>query len=201
MAHQQFPRHSSLLSRLIDKSLAWGASGAAIIPAAQIIVQEDLAALCRTCPNRGLAPSCPPHVKGPAQFRKWAKTCEHALFFSIEVETAMLVSASRNDIFQILHDLCASLETEAKTLGFKDAKAFAGGSCKSVFCGDRPGCIVLEKNGDCPFFDRARPSMSGFGIDVAALIKTAGWEKESFLEKKGLSKQDLSGIYGLLLLG
>ncbi len=113
----------------------------------------------------------------------------------------MLVSASRNEVFQVLHDLCAGLETEAKQLGFSQAKGFAGGSCKAVFCNDRPCCPVIKDTGDCPFSDRARPSMSGFGIDVADLIKTAGWEKESFLEKKGLPEQGLSGIYGLILLG
>lgn len=199
--HEQPPPDSGPLSLLIDKSLEWGASKAAVFPAFRIRIREDLAGLCRTCPNRGLAPSCPPHVGGPARFRQWVKTCETALFFSIEVETSLLVSASRNEVFQMLHDLAAGLETEARRLGFSRARAFAGGSCKSVFCNDRPGCSELESPGSCPFSDRARPSMSGFGIDVAGLIKTAGWEKESFLEKKGLSKEKQSGIYGLILLG
>jgi predicted metal-binding protein len=188
-------------SRLLDKSLAWGACKSALVPASKIMTRQDLADLCDTCPNQGLAPSCPPQVGGPVQFRQWQSTCHHALFLSMEVETAMLLSASRSDVFQMLHDLCAGLEAEAKTLGFSKAMAFAGGSCKAVFCSDQPNCMALKHTGDCPFPDRARPSMSGFGVDVAALIKTAGWENESFLEQKGISKTQHSGLYGLILLG
>jgi predicted metal-binding protein len=68
------PDQKQVLERLTRKAMALGATACAIIASKDIQVKDSLAALCNgeyTCPNYGLAASCPTHVKGPAEFRKW----------------------------------------------------------------------------------------------------------------------------------
>ena len=186
---------------LVDYALSHGASRAVVISGNLIRVREELAALCKTCPNHGQALSCPPHVKGPDTFRQWIKPGSRALVLKIDVAAEILMSTQRHEIYRALHDMAAELETEAKKLGFSDARAFAGGSCKTIFCSSHPDCRALDSSELCRFPEAAKPSMSGFGIDVAALIDSAGWGKESFLENQGLPASDTAGIYGLVLLG
>jgi predicted metal-binding protein len=192
-------------AHLVSSALEMGASLAQILSSSRLDLREDLAALCRTCPNHGLALNCPPHVGGPARFRQWLQAYGRILFFSIEVETALLLTSQRQDIFRVLHEMSAALEREAAAKGFPKSRAFAGGSCKSVFCSSHNICRALGPEGRCRFPDEARPSMSGFGIDVAALIQAAGWEKQPFLENGGndstVPSSRLSGIYGMVLLG
>ena len=62
------------LADLKQEAIRFGASDSAVISSGDIRVEDDLAALCNgeyTCPNYGLAASCPPHVGGPGQFKKW----------------------------------------------------------------------------------------------------------------------------------
>ena len=62
------------LERLTQEATRLGATSAAIISSKEIQVKDNLAALCNgdyICPNYGLAASCPPHVEGPTEFRKW----------------------------------------------------------------------------------------------------------------------------------
>lgn len=205
-------RPNTSRSTLKETALGLGASKASILPSSLIRIRQDLADLCGSCPNRGLARSCPPSVQGPAQFTRWISDYDLALFFCIDVETTLLLSSQRLDLFRILHEITADLEAEAGRCGFSRAMGFAGGSCKAIFCNDHPECSALKAPDRCRFPGRAKPSMSGFGIDVAALIKTAGWEKSSFLEgvnttegsapppPEPAGEKDLSGIYGLILL-
>jgi len=61
-------------THLKQESIRFGATDSAVISSSDIRVDDDLAALCNgeyTCPNYGLAASCPPHVGGPGQFKKW----------------------------------------------------------------------------------------------------------------------------------
>ena len=56
------------VEHLIQEARTLGATSSAIISSKDIQVKDHLAALCNgeyTCPNYGLAASCPPYVKGP----------------------------------------------------------------------------------------------------------------------------------------
>ena len=187
-------------ARLIVRAFHHGATDAVILPARGISPEEALAGHCREpkCENYGLSMSCPPHVQGPAVLRKWLQDFSRALFFKIEVPSEVLYSHERLEVFELLHTTAAAVENQAQAMGFTRARAFAGGSCKKIFCGNTPGCRRLSKDALCRHPDRARPSMSGFGINVGKLITLAGWEAEPL--GKGRSGSESAGVYGLVLL-
>ena len=67
-----------------------------------------------------------------------------------------------------------SIVKRAKEMGHKNARAFVSGGCKKLFCAEHPTCTVLDGE-VCRYPHRARPSMSGYGVNVTKLMKTAGW--------------------------
>ncbi len=154
-----------------------GATAAVVIDAAAIVLSEDLAALCNpgACEHCGQAPSCPPVIGGPEDFRQRFAGFSAAIVMRVDVPTEMLLSSQRREVMCLLHVVAAEVERAAVALGWPDAAALAGGSCKFLFCHDEAGCSVLENRGDCRHPDTARPSMSGFGIDVTRLMESAGW--------------------------
>jgi len=194
--------NSQALSELTKGVKNLGASRAVIIPAKKIQVEDSLAALCKSpgCPNFGQSRTCPPSVPGPGIFREWQAAYDHALFFTIEVPVDTLMSSSRKSLYQLLHEIAAQTELKAGEFGFSRARSFAGGSCKSLFCSDKKECKGLIHPSLCRFPDKTRPSMSGFGINVAGLIKTAGWKKDKALAGEKTEDSDMAGIYGLTLV-
>ncbi|MCG6911007.1 MAG: DUF2284 domain-containing protein [Deltaproteobacteria bacterium] len=92
------------------------------------------------------------------------------------------------------------IERSAVAMGFPRARSYAGGSCKELFCPDRAECRVLAATGKCRNPDHARPSMSGFGIDVAALFKTAGWEMSWIMDAEGALLSKMANVSGLVLI-
>lgn len=172
------PNSPNGISELIERARLAGASDAAVIDAGDIIVEEDLANLCREprCQNYGLSPSCPPHVAGPAGFRKWLAEYRQALVIKIDVPSEVLLSSERREVMQLLHEIAADIELAAVKMGHIQSRAFAGGSCKTIFCREQPDCQVVDQGGKCRNPLKARPSMSGFGINVSRLMQAAGWD-------------------------
>jgi predicted metal-binding protein len=170
-------RVSSLVGGLVDLAMKAGATGAGIVDCRDIVVDDDLAQFCRHpgCENFGLCANCPPHTAGPAGFRKLLEDYRFALFFKIEVPAQALLSDRKGEVFRTLQTLAATVEQSAIHLGCTKAKAFAGGSCKTIFCGHHLRCRVLDGL-KCRYPDEARPSMSGFGIDVSRLMMLCGWQ-------------------------
>ncbi len=181
---------------LIGLALRMGATSAARIPSRDISVSDDLARLCLEprCPSYGLSASCPPHVSGPDGFRKLLEGFEHAVVFKIEVPSEILLSSGRNEIFRLLHDIAAGIESAAREQGHRRARGFAGGSCRRLFCAEERECRVVGEGGTCRHPDRARPSMSGFGIDVARLMAAAGWPMNRVEAKGGPALGTVSGL-------
>jgi len=91
------------LKALIEYANNSGVTAAAIISTADIVVEENLAAMCREprCENYGLSKSCPPHVSGPSGFRKQLKNFTQAFVFKIDVPSEILLSNERREIFQL----------------------------------------------------------------------------------------------------
>ncbi len=166
-----------VLRELVESARRFGASDATAVSITDISVEDALANLCREpqCENYGLSAGCPPNVSGPSGFRELLKTVEHVVVFKIDVPSEILLSNERRDIFRLLHEVAAAIEQAAIDRGYPNSKAFAGGSCKQIFCYNHPLCRVLAKGGQCRNFRLARPSMSGFGINVSKLMKAAGW--------------------------
>ncbi|BBO86090.1 hypothetical protein DSCO28_66560 [Desulfosarcina ovata subsp. sediminis] len=193
---------SNLLKTLTQLAYDHGASAAAVIRCQSIPVKDHLADLCKPpgCPNYGLAASCPPHVGGPQRFREQLTRFEHAIVFKIDVRAADLMGAARPDIFRTLHRIAATIEQAAVARGCKDACAFAGGSCKELFCTDHPSCRVVQENGPCRYPAEARPSMSGYGIDVFGLMAALGWPQHRIGDNNHSDDGPTGSIAGMVLI-
>jgi len=191
------------LEQLTQEAKRLGATSAAIISSKEIQVKDDLAALCNgeyPCPKYGLAASCPPWVGGPAEFRKRQAQSKYAITVKIELPTSVMFSDERNGVMQLLHQIVSAIEQKAIEMGCKNSKGFAGGSCKKLFCDDQETCCVVSENKSCRHIDVARPSMSGFGINVTQLMLTSGWPAQKAENKKSSDKEDTSWVAGLILL-
>ena len=160
------------------KQLAFrlGAGAVGIIGAGDVPVDDDLANVCREtpCEAYGLSPSCPPHVSGPAGFRKLIRKTRHAVVIRLDVPSSIMFSNERNEVMQLLHEIVSGVERAAVRMGYTESKGFAGGSCKKIFCREHAACRVLSGEGECRNPQYARPSMSGFGINVLKLLQKAG---------------------------
>ena len=67
---------------LKKEAITLGASACTAISSKEILVKENLAALCNgkyPCPNYGRSSSCHPHVKGPAEFREWQAKSQYSI--------------------------------------------------------------------------------------------------------------------------
>lgn len=191
------------IEQLTREAKKLGATSSAIISSREIQVKDNLAALCNgeyICPNYGLAASCPPYVEGPVEFRKWQAQSKYSIIVKIELPTSVMFSNERRGVMQLLHQITAAVEKKAIETGFKNSRAFAGGSCKELFCEDQEKCCVLTENKPCRHIEFARPSMSGFGIDVTQLMKSSGWSALK-ADKSNLSdKNAVSWVAGLIML-
>jgi predicted metal-binding protein len=190
------------LTHLKQEAIRFGATDSAVIASGDIRTDDDLAALCNgeyTCPNFGLAASCPPHVEGPEQFRKWQEKSRYSITVKIELPASVMFSDGRKEVMRLLHQVVAGVEKKAIEFGFSQSKAFAGGSCKPLFCEENKTCRVLADKLPCRHMDEARPSMSGFGIDVIQMMNTSGWPIVKTKENKG-GPEDSSWVAGLVLV-
>jgi len=86
------------------------------------------------------------------------------------------------------------------TLGFTESIGFAGGSCKPSFCHDHLYCRVTEDGGECRHPEHARQAMSGYGVNVGKLMKSAGWSTDLFTSGGDGETEQLSWVAGLVLL-
>lgn len=136
----------SRLDEFIALAISLGAGAATVVDAEDILVEDDLANLCREarCPNYGLSPTCPPHVEGPEWLRRYIKKTSFALVLEIEASQENTYPDRRREIGQLLHFIVVQLEMTAREKGFPDARGFAGGSCKNLFCYDHAHCRVLK---------------------------------------------------------
>ncbi|MFO7963152.1 MAG: DUF2284 domain-containing protein [Desulfobacterales bacterium] len=191
------------LNGLIRLALSSGASEAKIISPYDIPVDERLAEFCNPsqCESYGLSPSCPPHVSGPSGFRILQQNALFALVLRIAVPSSALFSAERREVFSLLHESTAGIEQTAAEMGYPASKAFAGGSCKKIFCNDHPVCRVLSEGGRCRYSQHARPSMSGFGIDVSELMTICGWPSNIDIHAPEAKSDPMSWVAGLVLIG
>ena len=185
---------------IVRFALSKGASNAHAVASADILVEEKLAKLCATCPSHGFSPSCPPHVSGPAGFRKLQKQLPCAVAIRLVVPLSALFSAEKQGLGRFLHELTSGIEAYAVGMGYTDSRAFAGGSCKSIFCRDHSDCRRLS-GGLCRHPEHARPSMSGFGIDVLDLMKKCGWPAGFGGTKTTDGGESMSWLAGLVLIG
>ncbi len=190
------------MEELIALACLAGATEVRMVSPAEIVVEEALVQFCSEprCENFGLSPSCPPHVAGPAGFALLRQKSRSALVVRLEVPSTVLFSSERKEVMCLLHEIVAGLELQAIALGYIGSKAFAGGSCKDLFCHEYHSCRVLGEQGNCRNPRRARPSMSGFGVNVRKMMEAVGWTtaKDS---SGGISKVEaMASVTGLVLI-
>ncbi len=192
------PEKNKLLIQMAHDA---GAVEATIISTKDIIIEDELAHLCKDpgCENYGLSMSCPPHVSGPSGFRKLINNYDKAIVFKIDAPYDALFSNERNDWFRLLHEIASGIEHGATSMGYKEPKAFAGGSCKQIFCSLYIDCEVVARNGKCRNPESARPSMSGFGINVKKLMEAAGFTMDDS-EDQPNHKPSIGTLSGLVLI-
>ncbi len=192
-----------ILEKLVRSAICLGASDAEIISSADISVENDLPNFCNGdpgCENYGLSPSCPPHVPGPSAFREWQKKSEYSVVVRIDIPSSIMFSDERREVMQLLHEIVSGVEHKAVEMGRVGSKAFAGGSCKNIFCYDRPECRALSDHAECRNPLSARPSMSGFGINVAELMKSAGMTAEKANFRDASDRESMTWVAGLVLV-
>lgn len=191
------------LKDLVRLALDSGASKAAVISTDQIAAEEHLAELCRKpkCKNFGLSLSCPPLVSGPSGFREFLKDKNHAIVLRIDLPSSVLFSDQRREIIHLLHELVSDIEKKAVNMGFRNSKSFAGSSCKQIFCRDHEKCGALSEHEECRYPETARPSMSGFGINVSRLMTAAGWSSKMNARNAGGDEDSMSWVAGLIVIG
>jgi predicted metal-binding protein len=179
-----------------------GVSDAAIISVNDIIVDISLADKCQEprCDYYGLSKNCPPNTSGPAGIKKILETFSQAIFLKIDVPSNILYSSENREIFQLLHEISAKLERTAVKFGFTNAQAYAGGSCKRIFCYNNNECLALSEKHKCRNFKYARPSMSGFGINVAKLFETTGWTMTWITGNNDSTETKMGSVCGLVLI-
>ena len=188
---------------LVRLSISLGASDARRIASRDIVVEERLARLCREpqCENYALSPSCPPHVAGPSEFRRLQTSLSDAIVVRIVVPAVSLFSDENRGIMRLLHEIVAGIELEATKMGYGGSRAFAGGSCKRIFCHSHPECQRLTEDGECRYPHMARPSMSGFGIHVSELMSSCGWPHDIRVRETDAIEGSMSWVAGLVLIG
>ncbi len=179
-----------------------GATKAKRLPPESVCVEDRLAEFCQDpkCPHYGQSISCPPYVSGPEGFRRLLQSCQHAIVIRIEIQSSSLHGSDRPEVMRLLHEITAETETEAKRLGFTESIGFAGGSCKESFCHDQLNCRVIAERGECRYPDHARTSMSGYGVNVGELMKSAGWSTNLFTVNDHDEPDQLAWVAGLVLL-
>ncbi|MBM9529489.1 DUF2284 domain-containing protein [Desulfoprunum benzoelyticum] len=187
---------------LINEASLAGATEVRRLAPGDIVVEKQMAAYCREpgCPNYGQSLSCPPHVAGPAAFAALQARSRAALVVRIEVPSAVLFSEERREVMRLLHEIVAGIERSAIARGYTGSRAFAGGSCKDLFCFDHPECQVLSQNGPCRNPEAARPSMSGFGVNVARTLENAGFTEPDKTRPAVQGHEAASWVAGMVLI-
>ena len=190
------------LNKLVETALSLGASAAKVLPSTEIISEERLANFCiePRCPAYGLSASCPPYVAGPEGFHQLQHTHQDAVAIKIDVLAAALFGDDRPLVLRVLHEVVSGVEHEAVRLGYSQSQAFAGGSCKQIFCSEEADCRKVSQ-GICRHPEIARPSMSGYGIHVAKLMESCGWDTKMITHDTQPEEGTISWTAGLVMIG
>jgi predicted metal-binding protein len=184
------------LERYRQLALELGASGAAIIPASDVTVDERVRLKCLVprCLRAGETPNCPPYAPDVDLVRRALSRFSWAILFKCDVEPieeyapgSGTTKAERRRVLsfhQQSGEVVCALERQAYKDGYHLAMGFGGGSCKDYLCQGLI-CQFLD-SGRCRFPHRARPAMEAVGIDVVDLINKVGWEAYALLDDLSL---------------
>ncbi len=154
-----------------------GVSDAKLVGIDRITVEDHFRHLCEEprCPNYNTSINCPPHSMTPGRFRDHLKGFIHVLAFKFDMPMEAVQTPNRREASLLLHETTAAVENQAKSLGFERASGYSSGGCKKTFCFGHSDCAALQEGGQCRHPDKARPSLSGMGVNWHKLSKSLGW--------------------------
>jgi predicted metal-binding protein len=171
---------SSNLKNLCKFAVENGAVDAKEIKPASVVVEHWVLLKCKFgCGSYDSTRACPPHLPSPEEFKIVLSEYKSALMVKF-------VAPSGKAGFKLSHDVMPKLEREAFLMGYYKAFASAAGPCQ--FCEE---CTPQ----DCKNFKLSRPSLEGFGVDVYATARKAGFDIEVRKDKT-----EMGTYYGLLLV-
>jgi predicted metal-binding protein len=180
------------LARYHKLALDWGASGAAIIPANEVSIDERVRLKCFVprCLRAGETPNCPPYAPDLDLLRRALIRFSWAILFKCDVEPIEAYTPGSGstkaekrrtlDFHKLSGEIVYKLERQAYEDGYHLAMGFSGGSCKDYLCQGLI-CQFLD-SGRCRFPHRARPAMEAVGIDVLSLLNKVGWQAYALLD-------------------
>ena len=182
------------LERYRQMALDLGASGAAIIPADWVNIDERVRLKCTVprCNRAGESPNCPPYAPDLGLVRRAVARYSWAILFKcdVDIETHRprhgKAEGEQPEVFNFHksgNDLVAALETQAFRDGYHLAMGFGGGSCVDYLCAGR-ACQFLD-TGHCRHPYKSRPSMEAAGMDVLNLTARAGWPVYAMQDEPG----------------
>jgi len=184
------------LERYCHMALELGASGAVIIPASWVTIDERVRLKCVVprCIRAGETPFCPPYALELDLVRQALSRFSWAILFKCDVgpieEYAPGKGTAKGEQRKTLlfHQKSAEVVYQVERQAYKDgyhlAMGFGGGSCKDYLC--RGVICQFLDSGRCRFPHRARPAMEAVGMDVFALINRVGWESYALLDDLSL---------------
>jgi predicted metal-binding protein len=179
------------LERYRGLALELGASGAAVVPASYVTIDERVRLKCVVprCLRAGETPNCPPYAPDLDLVRRAVDRFSWAILFKCDVEPVEEYVPGRGatkaeqrrtlSFHRKSSEVVCALERQAYKDGYHLAVGFGGGSCKDYLCQGMI-CQFLD-SGRCRFPHRSRPAMEAVGIDVVALINKVGWEAYALL--------------------
>ena len=181
------------LERYRQLALQLGASGAVVIPADQVIVDERVRLKCiiPRCPRAGETPYCPPNAPDIDLSRRTLGWFSWGILFKYQIEPIADYDPSRKTatkdeqrrVFSFHNktsDIVFKIERQAYKDGYHLAMGFGGGSCKDYLCKGLM-CQFID-SGRCRFPGHSRPAMEAMGIDVTGLVNGVGWNVYALLD-------------------
>jgi len=180
------------VERYCELAREWGASGAAVVPASKVIIDERVRLKCTVprCMRAGETPNCPPHGLDLDLVRKAIARYRYAVLVKCDVSPIEDYvpggGTTKEEQRRVLSyheksgEVVSRLERQAYKDGYHLAMGFGGGSCKDYLCKGL-SCQALD-SGRCRFPSRARPAMEAVGIDVVDLINKVGWQAYALLD-------------------
>jgi predicted metal-binding protein len=191
------------LESLLACAVELGASDARVISPEILRIEDHFPELCKPpqCDGYDQSANCPPHIMSPAQFRELVSGYRRAIVFKVDCPMEILLDEDeRDDVNRLVQDIASSVEIAAVAGGFQRARGLAFGSCKRIFCSDFEKCNVIGEGGACRNPDRARPSMSGLGINFNRLNASLGWDPEATAAESGLEDVTMTMVTGMVLV-
>ncbi|MEW6111526.1 MAG: DUF2284 domain-containing protein [Thermodesulfobacteriota bacterium] len=190
--------HNEQISDLLVFALSLGVSDAKLLGVDRITVEDHFRNMCEDprCSNYNTSINCPPHSMTPAQFRAHIKGFNRVLAFKFDMPMEAVQEASLREAALLLHETTAAIEHHAKSLGFERSRGYSSGGCKKTFCYEHADCAALQEGGQCRHPDKARPSLSGMGVNWQTLSKSLGW----MMQKSEDAGHDTVMMAGLVFL-